>query len=178
MFKKIVIALVLVVVIAAISYVKTQRAVGHSDSEAKADSIRRVEQLWSYQIMVDSLKELVKLQETEHAKAMYSKEMRYKLEIDSLLVLLDSTEESSLADTSASSEEKPVEVVPELTPEQMRFRADVLDHYLGLYEELPKDLSAYERRVALAEIRLKTAEECEISLNQLHEIRQQGGLSY
>ncbi|MEE8575903.1 MAG: hypothetical protein V3T31_01490, partial [candidate division Zixibacteria bacterium] len=51
-------------------------------------------------------------------------------------------------------------------------KADILTYYRGRCDELPKDLSAYEKRIALAEIREDTAEKFKITLDDLTTLRE------
>ncbi|MDH3937774.1 MAG: hypothetical protein OEV68_10610, partial [candidate division Zixibacteria bacterium] len=57
-------------------------------------------------------------------------------------------------------------------------REDVLTFYGQLYEDLPKDLTSQERKVALYEISIKTAAEYSITMPQLKAICEDYYLSY
>jgi hypothetical protein len=55
---------------------------------------------------------------------------------------------------------------------------EILTYYKKRYETLPKDLSEYEMRVALTEIREETATKYSISLSELETIRRKSGLTF
>ncbi len=55
---------------------------------------------------------------------------------------------------------------------------EILSYYKNRYETLPKDLSEYEMRVALTEIREETATKFAISVADLETIRRNNGLTY
>lgn len=55
---------------------------------------------------------------------------------------------------------------------------EILSYYKKRYETLPKDLSEYEMRVALAEIREETTTKFSISLSELETIRRKSGLTF
>jgi len=59
-----------------------------------------------------------------------------------------------------------------------RTQEQILSYYKKRYRALPKDLSPYEKRVALAEIRDETAQKFSIPLSELDEIRTDNELDY
>jgi uncharacterized protein YciW len=56
--------------------------------------------------------------------------------------------------------------------------AQILTYYKNRYRELPVDLSAYERKAALSEIRQETATKFSVTLTELNEIRKTYKLDY
>ena len=55
---------------------------------------------------------------------------------------------------------------------------EILAHYRQAVEKLPADLSPYERKVALRELRVETAGRFAISVETLDQIRQKNNLDY
>jgi hypothetical protein len=55
---------------------------------------------------------------------------------------------------------------------------EILAYYKQRYQGLPNDLSAYERRIALSEIRQESADKFKISVTELNNIRKAYKLSY
>ena len=55
---------------------------------------------------------------------------------------------------------------------------EILTYYQKKYRELPKDLSPYERRVALAELRENTARHFSIPISRLNDLRKEHKLDY
>lgn len=56
--------------------------------------------------------------------------------------------------------------------------AQILSYYKNRYRELPADLSDYERKAALSEIRQETAARFSVTLTELNEIRKTYKLDY
>ncbi len=75
---------------------------------------------------------------------------------------------------------KPVEATrqSEVEAADSKLREKVLTYYGKLYEDLPKDLTSQERKVALYEISIKTAAEYSITMPQLKVICENYYLSY
>ena len=55
---------------------------------------------------------------------------------------------------------------------------EILAYYTARFRKLPTDLTAYEQRVATAEIRTETAEKFAISVNELDTIRTEAKLDF
>ena len=55
---------------------------------------------------------------------------------------------------------------------------EILNYYKKAVGDLPGDLSAYERRVALSEIRNDTARKFAITISQLNSLRKENNLDY
>lgn len=167
--KKLLLAILMLAIIVGISYVKARRGSAMVGSSTSAHNDGEVVELWTYQRAVDSLKYLISQQDIMHQKDLQRTQMETQHQIDSLIRLLDKSESTVVVPS-------PEPTGP--TPEEELRRQQILDHYRKLYRGLPTDLTKYERRVALYEIRLKTAEKFDIGFEELKEIRSKAGLSY
>ncbi len=193
MAKRIILAVLLLAVFGAVSYIKSVRgtsgdesrsAVGRDSSAIMQDGRVRMA---GYQTTVDSLRRMIDAQDSIFADSLRANRLTWGRTVDSLFEILDSldclVDEFYLAQAADSSNSGGVDstVVPvdstELAAAEAR-RAEIVEHYRRLYHALPDDLSDYERRVALYEIRLKTARHFDISLGSLKDMRSESGLSY
>lgn len=167
--KRLLLAILMLAIIVGISYIKAKRGSAMVGSSTRARDNAEVVELWAYQRAVDSLKYLISQQDIMHQKDLQRTEMETEHRIDSLIRLLEQSESREAQSSTKANESNP--------EEDLR-RQEILDHYRKLYRSLPTDLTKYERRVALYEIRLKTAEKFDISFEKLKEIRSAAGLSY
>jgi hypothetical protein len=164
----------LVAVIVGISYFKAKRGPAMTVSEYEAARKADTEQLWGYEKAVDSLRYLLRQREIVHEKTLQRNDLQHRHEIDSLLRVLDGT-----SDPAAAKKGNGARAQHTLPPDLDSHRQQVIiDYYKNLYRDLPRDLSEYERRVALHEIRIKTVQEFSIGLDDLNAIRSLSGLTY
>ncbi|MFH1687129.1 MAG: hypothetical protein ABIE70_06350 [bacterium] len=194
MLKKIILSVALLGVIVAISYVKTVKGsrseVVESVSENPVGSVEAdVQPFERYQETLDSLRQVV----ASNDEVARSRHLTYAQQIDSLFDVLDSVEcvlhdrdeDLAAADTAIEETAQPQtnQTEPAKKPQpkvnqRQELERKVVDYYKSQYSDLPQDLTDYERKVALYEVRLQTAREFNITLSRLKEIRQANGLSY
>lgn len=194
MFKKIVLSVVLLGLVLTISYIKVVKGnspeTANTISENAVDSVAANDQpIESYQETLDSLRQIIASQADERQ----ANDLAHGHQVDSLFDVLDSVEcvlhdrdaklaeadsvTSNLTKTDAKTIKTDKKPEPEVDSRKA-LREKIVDHYKRQYAGLPKDLTDYERKVALYEIRLETAREFDITLTRLKEIRQDSGLSY
>lgn len=181
--KKLFLALFLLVLLVGISYVKKTR-----QDEKVADAHRSARQELSLELsekegQIDSLAFLAGQQQVQWADSLIKKDADHWRQVDSLENVIEKK-----SDSLGSMEAK----VHKLQDANKKSSADSKssaatsksrhESILALYKEkhkaLPTDLSAYERRVALAEIREETARKFSISLAELDRIRARYKLKY
>ncbi len=181
--KKLLLAVVLLVLLVVISYVKVVR---DHNREAEADTRgydRGREEMREQQSRADSLQTLLDQSESTFTESLSVKDRRYAELTDSLdAVIKDRDEKETLLqkqggrlseankDVRASEEEK--------SDQETGETRKILDHYMLAVKKLPADLSKYERRVALSEIRSETARKFSITVAELNEIREANKLDY
>ncbi len=175
--KKLLVALLLLAVVAVVSYFKVLRQdnrttqaydTGYSQGSGELDRVKS---------HADSLDDLV----TDYREALDdSLTARDSLSLrqrDSLSEIIATQEESlktlaakQAASRSTSSAKKKVDPA--------KRQQEILAYYKRRYEKLPDDLSPYERRVALTEIKKETAQQFSISIADLDKIREKNKLPY
>jgi len=168
--KKIVIAVVLVVILIGISYYQVLR----QDSREKViydEGYQSGQQeLSELREDIDSLSQAVEGQKVNYEEYLGETTRIYTLKMDSLQSLVNS-QNSEIDKLKTKS-------TPISKPKKTTKNAEILKYYKKQYSELPGDLSNYERRVALSEIRENTARKFSISLNQLSKVRKDNNLDY
>ena len=180
MIKKILIALLLLVVIAGISYVKMVRA-DKAEAEAFEQGIRTAEkELFSAQQQLDSLRTALAEREVEVGSTMTAKDAAHRQEADSLTATIAGLEEKvrGLEVDLARARTALKKSQGQAARQQPSKHEQVLSYYKRRYKGLPQDLSSYERKVALGEIRQETAKKYNITVAELNRIRSEHKHAY
>jgi len=180
MFKKLLIAVILLAVVVGISYVKMVRA-DKRQAEAFEQGIQSgEEELFTAQQRLDSLRMILAEREVEVGSTLTASDAAHRLETDSLSLTITGLEEkirglevdlarartASKKSSSQTSQKKPSR------------HEQVLSFYKQRYKGLPQDLSSYEQKVALGEIRQETAKKFSITVAELNRIRSEHELTY
>jgi hypothetical protein len=165
--------------IIGLSYLKALRDRDQADDAYQAGllegDIRQTEALGK----VDSLQAELGNQRVAFADSLMGRDMREQETVDSLSELIEGQEEGivdlkkKLAATTkkASSRTQVSKKMPDK-------RHQILTYYKQRHKALPGDLSEYEHRVALSEIRQETTDKFKITLAELSRIRKQANLDY
>ncbi len=170
--KKVVLAVVFLAIIVALSYYsasthkeQTQVAYEHGRQE----SAHQIESLNKrYNLLADSIAQ----QEVEAAKLVWQRELAYRSAYDSLV------KASNIEESKTGSRKVDFNSDAHLTEDGLLRHKQILGYYKKRYRDLPKDLSPYEKKVALAEIRDETARKFSISLEEFDKIRTENKLDY
>ena len=175
--KKLLIALLLLAVVVVVSYFKVLRQdnqttqaydTGYSEGSGELDRVRT---------QADSLEGLVTDYRGALDDSLTARDSLSLRQRDSLSEIIATQEESlktlaakQAASRSTSSAEKKVDPA--------KRQQEILAYYKKRYEKLPDDLSPYERRVALTEIKKETARQFSISVADLDKMRERNKLPY
>ena len=181
--KKALLAILLLGLVLAVSYVKTYREDQKRSEAAReiADSAsRELEELSS---SVDSLRTVVGESRTAYEDSIRKLNEYHTQETDSLkqALLANDKEIKQLAETvktETSNTRKSEEIASAQKTDSSDFHHRVLLYYKKRFKDLPADLSSYERRVALSEIRGETARRFSISVKELNRLRADQKLSF
>jgi hypothetical protein len=187
--KKIIIGIVLLAVLVGISYVKVYRD-REQVTQARQDGVVRGQADLSTRTQeVDSLKALMEQRERELADSLVSRDIQHAELSDSLRTAMDEQCEeiealkrqaqkakSQPSKKAAAPAKKSADSGVDSTAKAAH--KDILAYYTQQVDKLPKDLSDYERRVALREVREETAKKFAITAQRLDEIRKQYSLDY
>ena len=185
--KKIILAVVLLGVLLGIVFVKTNREQSQVDEAFRQGVAKGQLEVTAYQKRIESLHV-----STEQFKIAWSDSVRFR---DSILAHdRDSFSRIILAQTDRIKElskknRSAVKSAPKTNPTTAAVpktdsvvptnrHAQILAYYKNRYKELPGDLSVYEKKAALSEIRQDTATKFAISLVELSEIRKTYKLEY
>ena len=191
MFRKLIFAVVLFAIVLGVSYLKTTRG------EQRVSAVREANREMAQENV--GLKKAVNSLQTEIsdtagrlADSITTLGQAYQTERDSLDSLVTSQEARiGELDEQLNSEKAAVEKLESANSKKTQasrsgrkedndeaFNKSVIDYYQKRYVELPKDLTEYEYRVALKEIRQETADKFSISLSRLDNLREQFKLEY
>ena len=186
--KKLLLGILLLAALIAISYLKSVR-----DSERQAEAFLEghevgVRLTQADQADLDSLSDLLNQERTtltEYrtavADSLAERDLLYSQTVDSLvnrIELLQSEiaqlEKKALANRSSSGKVR----ASKRGSSRKASHTSILNHYKLAMSKLPADLSTYEHRVAVNEVRSETATRFNITLKRLSEIREIYKLDY
>ena len=181
--KKVVLALVFLALVVAVSYygaVTQKERTQAAYERGKEESTHQVEE---YAKRFDSLAYSVRRQELEAAESLWQRELAYRWAYDSLarIVSLEKSKTDSpktKLEPAQHDKEKTESGIDSTKENSLLRHKQILSYYKKRYRALPKDLSPYEKRVALAEIRDETAQKFSIPLSELDKIRTDNKLDY
>ena len=179
--KKILLAVILLALVIGVSYVKSVRTSDNRDSAYRDGKTEAARELADYQLQVDSLRAILGEKEVGFADSLVRTRAEYKAEIDSLTDLvakrnkriwdLKSQLSKATASTSKSTSRK-------VTSGASKKHEQILSYYKNRYKSLPTDLTDYEKKVAINEIREETARKYSITLAELKSLREKHKLNY
>jgi hypothetical protein len=202
--KKAIIGIVLLMALVAISYVKIHRDRQHVIESRQEGVIQGQADLSARTQQLDSVSAVVEQHGQAMAESLASWETQQAVATDSLRSTIDeqcdvidslkrqvqksrSTPAKKTATTAgkkAATAPKTATTANKTTPDSgsdstaKAAQKDILAYYKQQIDKLPGDLSDYERRVALREVREETAEKYAITVKRLNEIREQYSLDY
>ena len=173
--KKITLAVVLLLLIVGVSYLQVSR----QDNREKAlyqDGFQTgAEKANRLAVEVDSLRQVVDSQEVAFSGQLRDSEQVYTGIIDSLKNAVSSREQK------IASLKKETSSLPKKTSTKSKTsdkHTQILSYYKKRFSQLPNDLTSYEKRVAVSEIRQETAQKFSISTDELNKIRKKNNLKY
>ena len=179
--KKFLVALLLLTVVVAISYYKVIRQGSEVNQAYNSGYSDGTSEFTSVSAKVDSLQQIVSETESAWADSFAVTDSLRLHELDSLTKLVEQQSESLKTLTMKSAgvdAPSSTETGEDSADARKQKQAQVLAFYKKQYEELPADLSPYERRVALTEIRKQTIRQFSISMDELDKIRNNNSLPY
>jgi hypothetical protein len=178
--KKLLGAIVLIVVILVVSYIKMIRQDRRVDV-ANQDGLQQgIAERAASEREVDSLTEVIEGHDLSLADSQRVWSERNRAETDSLTAIIASRDEVIQAWTdSQQAEEESLAIARQHQKPAPRYsHREILAYYKERYRALPKDLSPYETRIALAEIRTESARKFSITVDELNKIRESNSIEY
>ena len=178
--KKVLLAILLICLIFAVSYLKTVRD-DKERSEALAEISATAErEEGRLRDSVDSLQGRLKGVTASYEDSLRHLDDARRQETDSLGQMVQASEETirglSVGARSEAAQTGQASQVAKV--DSLDFHRRVLTYYRKRFTDLPGDLSRYERRVALSEIRQETARRFSISVDSLNRIRTKNKLDF
>jgi hypothetical protein len=181
--KKVILALVFLALVVAVSYygaVMQKERTKAAYERGKEESVHQIEE---YAKRYDSLAYSFRRQELEVAESLWQRELAYRWAYDSLARIVGlekgKTDLLKMKSESVQSDKEKTESGIYSTKEKSPLKhRQILSYYKMRCRALPEDLSPYEKRVALVEIRGETAQKFSIPLSELDKIRADNKLDY
>jgi hypothetical protein len=173
--KKLLLGILLLAIIVAISYIKTVREEERIDSVLEQARQESSFETGKIKTAYDSLSALYAETEESLTDSISSLYTAIDSKTDSLNELASAKDSLSKA---LAAKPKATTIKKSNNDSQLAQHRKIIDYYKQRHASLPKDLSAYEMRVAKNEIRQETAQKFSISLAELDKIRNEFKLSY
>ncbi len=176
--RKFFIAIDLLVLVVAVSYLKAVR-----DQDKVEESYEKGQKASEFKALalesdVDSLHQYIGKQNVMYAESLTNQQVSHRRQIDSIAEIVDSRDgkiselDQELKDTRGATKTV-LGSKPKLTKHQ-----ELLSYYKKRFQSLPTDLTNYERKVAITEIRQETARKYSMSISELNRIREKNNLDY
>lgn len=178
MTKKLLIAVLLLVVVGGLSYIKTVRGKQQNREAYESGKREGVSGSVEFQNRVDSLRQVIGEAEIDYADALVRKDVAHLWELDSLERLVHTQQEQIESLRADVGSRETGAGKSERAKQPLTLHERVLACYKKRHGELPKDLSAYERKIAIAEIREETARKFSITVQELNRIREAQNIGY
>lgn len=173
--KKLLLGILLLAVIVAVSYLKNIREEERIDSVLEKAKTESAAETGKIKTAYDSLRALYAETEESLTDSISTLKLAIDSQSDSITTLAagkDSLTKALAAKPKTTTKKKST------SDSKLAQHRKIIDYYKQRHAALPKDLSAYEMRVAKSEIRQETAEKFSISLAELDKIRKEFKLSY
>ena len=181
--KKVLLAILLLGLVLAVSFVKTYR-----EDQKRTEAVQEIADSAGHELQelnssVDSLRTIVGESRTAYEDSIQKLNEYHALETDSLKQALFANDEEikHLAEkvkTATLNTRNSEEIAGAPKKDSSDFHHRVLLYYKKRFKDLPADLSHYEKRVALSEIRDETARRFSISVKELNRLRADQKLSF
>ena len=182
MFRKILIAFVFLAILSGLSYLKTSYDFSRKDAlveKAKTElTLENQDETDRYTNSIDSLGTMLASNESSYNESLDVQKKDYETQLDSLEDVIDlqsakiTTLDKKIASKTTTTAQK------KRKPKQLSQHEKIYRYYKKRYTQLPQDLSSYEQKIALSEIREETASKFTISLSELSKIRKEYKLNY
>jgi hypothetical protein len=176
--KKAAIAFILLVTVLGVSYLNAIRDKAREKDEYRQGFSQGAAETQVATDRADSLANLAATYRLSYRDSLTTAESLRAVERDSLTGLLSEKDQqiAQLQEKARSAAARQKSVRKESGSSNLK-HSQILDYYKRKLAGLPKDLSQYERTVALAEIREETIQKFSITGAELEKIRQSGKIT-
>ena len=176
--KKVLLLILLLVLLIGVSAIKTYREHRQRDASFDKGKQASAKELVKLQDMADSLELATGNKEVEFGDSLTRLARQYRGSLDSLEDMIDSQSATISSLKKAAEASSHTEASQKKTTSALSEHEKILTYYKKRYADLPGDLSTYEKKVAVNEIRAETAKRFSISVEELEKIRQANKLNY
>ncbi len=186
--KKLLLGIVLLTLLVAISYLRTTRESERSEKafrdgqEAGGQTVQLKQQdLDSLAGLIEEERSALAQHRAATADSLAQRDEIFARAVDSLSAQVDSqrSEITRLREQAAAGNSQNLtNRAGDSSAPGKASHERILNHYRLAVSKLPADLSAYEHRVALTEIRIETAREFAITVDRLDQIRKAHNVEY
>lgn len=185
---RVMVAAVLLVVVVGLTWMNYHRGqdkITAGQTEVRKEAGKEIAALSS---QADSLTTLLGAQQSAFGDSLVRKDSKYQAVIDSLEQAMQLSDKQvadlklaaktkpKATQTASAQKKKPVTTVA--TDDTTKRHREILAYYKDRFKTLPTDLSEYERKVAVNEIRQETIQKFAITTVQLDRIRSDNNLTY
>ena len=181
MLKKVILILILLGGVVALGYYRSVRQEAARLEQFRLGALKGEHDAVQATQKLDSIQRKASQERLQLVDSLASANRAHKLETDSLTQVISMKEQ----ELKQAQEKRRTAIVkgngarvhaPESNPDMLR-HAQILAYYKKKLEGLPKDLSDYEKRVAVNEVRDEIIKKFSISSAELEKIRQGSNLS-
>jgi len=172
---KLLLSLVLVIMIVAVSYIQAVRRQEKVDNSFQLGKKVSQQEILKLESRADSLRTQLGNLNVVYGDSLLAIDKSRQRSADSLAELI-STQEKSITELKKKVGAKPA--VSKKSDNASKRHLELLACYKKRYESLPSDLTEYERKAAVSELRQETASKYSISLVEFNRIRNSYKVTY
>jgi hypothetical protein len=179
--KKILLAVTLLALVVTVSYVKSVRNTKSRTEAYREGKTETARQLFDYELRVDSLRLAMGEKEVSFADSMVKTQAGHESEVDSLadeVASRDKRIDELNTRLSQTSKPEPNSTSRKVSDSVSKEHEQILSYYQKRYKDLPADLTDYEKKVAVNEIREDTARKYAITLAEFKSLREKYKVNY
>jgi len=165
--RKLLLALILLILIVAVSYIQAVMQQKKADNSFWLGRKSNQQEMLALQNEAESLKTRMGEQEILHAETLLQRDKMIHSNVDSLSKIIES-QKNSITELKKKTE----------AAESDQRHRELLTYYKKRFESLPTDLTEYERKIAISELRQETADKYAISLVEFNRLREKFKLNF
>lgn len=173
---KLSLSVVLLLLIVAVSYIQAVRKQAKTDNSFQLGVKSSQKEVLELKSATDSIKTLMGELEVKHGESLLVRDKSYQKNVDSLANIITLREKSLTELKKKSQSSKPAATQSQTNSEKLH--RGLLAYYKKRYESLPTDLTKFERKVAISEIRQETAGKYSLTTSEFNRIRELYKLTY
>ncbi len=173
---KLLLSAVLLIMVVAVSYIQAVRRQTKVDNSFQLGKKSSQIEVLALQSAADSLRTRIGQQEVVHSESLLQRDKLFQQNVDSLAQIIGAQQQDIVEMKMKKAPTKPS--VTQNTADADKRHRELLAFYKKRFDSLPLDLTEYERKVAVSEIRQETATKYTITLVEFNRIRDRHKLNY